>query len=224
MPLVARSRKISYGLPAAASFLLAGCGWFGENDKLPYYQLTPEQRAWAAIYQQETTWRFRSEATGYERTYRIHNTVDKKQPNTKGKFSVEVAYYRQEMYAQIDRTDSAIVRPVYTSHPQDFLLQAQVESPTTYWDNIFFRLNWEGTSLALPMRELTTGHLALSPPYQLLPQATFNGHTYQNVVVYSVTQYPNTIKYPNTAEHICYTKDLGVVRYVEYSGEAWNRL
>jgi hypothetical protein len=184
--------------------------------------LSAEQRAWAAIYQDGNTWRFKSEANGYEQTYRIHNLENKKQGHSGGKFDVTAEYFGEELYAEVERTDSAYSRPRVNFHYRDLYVQAQTTQSNPNGQGRF-SLNWAGTVVPLAVDDFEKGSIVFAN-WQLVPQATYQGRTYQNVFVYTAPRLPLQLQGPNHAAQIYYTKQDGVIRFVEFSGQVWNRL
>lgn len=161
-----------------------------QKDKVaPYQQLTPEERAWAAPYQADTEWRFRS-SRGTERIYRVQSFSDEKQAllDRDGKAEAYVDVLQASFY----RTD--------TTHLGASLLLTGRAAASTLSPA---RFSFEKCFIDLPMDELAKQR-PLPTGFVLLPQLNTSVRTYQDVLHYHQTQYFTVDMY--------YSKDLGVVR------------
>ena len=174
----------------------------GACDKeVPYYQLTAEQRAWAAPYKPDTEWRFRS-SRGAERAYRVQLFSDKKEkmPGPNGK---------PESYTDI--VSATFYRPDSITKPSGLFTLAAPSGPKA--------VPLARVSLAMGFMELPIQAIAAQQPlpagYELLPQLTTSTHTYSNVLHYRYTQ-------PVVGE-LFYSQGQGVVRFVE-KAIVWDRL
>ncbi|QIX60265.1 hypothetical protein FY528_00880 [Hymenobacter lutimineralis] len=216
-------QKSAAALSVAVALALSGCGWFGESEEnLPHFKLTEFQKQWAAPYQKGAEWKFRSQQTGYVRTYVVEQYKHQEHKMGPGGWTLEKTHYREEIDALLVRKDSTFVLPgafLYT-----FALTAQVDegysgySHSAGYSNIGqCKVQGFGVSMSLPLRELETGQLALSPPYSLLPQLTLNGRTYQRVI----SRIPTT-PMPDAGRQVLYTQAEGVLQFEEL-GQVWVR-
>ena len=182
----------------SATLALSAC----QNDKVaPYQQLTPEERAWAAPYQADTEWRFRG-SRGTERIYRMQSFSDEKQALLDRDGKAE---------AYVDVLQASFYRADTVASPRAALLLTGRAATSTVSPA---RFSFENCFVDLPVDELAKQR-PLPTGFTLLPQFTTSTRTYQNVLHYHQTQYFTADLY--------YSKELGVVRYVE-KGITWDRL
>lgn len=223
LPRSFKLQKPAAALSIVAALALSGCGWFGESEEnLPHFKLTDSQKTWAAPYQPGTEWKFRSQQTGYVRTYVVEQYKHQEHKQGPGGWTLEKTHYREEIGALLVRKDSTFVLPgafLYT-----FALAAQVDEGYSGYSHSarFSRepqclIQGFNTSMALPMQELATGQAVLSPPYTLLPQLTLNERTYQRVISH-VPAPPM----PDAGRQTLYTQAEGMLQFEEL-GQVWVR-
>ncbi|GAA4374641.1 hypothetical protein GCM10023186_06250 [Hymenobacter koreensis] len=212
-------------LSTTASLVLSGCGngFFPEMDdkELPHYKLAATEQAWVTPYQVGTEWRFRN-AAGYVRRYQVKGFSDRVLPGIPTN-SFSVQYYQQEAGARLERVDSAFYqRPDGYKHAATFTISAAADFQNQPLP-LTARLEWGLAKLPLPIAEVNSRQ-TLPTGVLLLPEAVFAGRTHQNVLVY-----PNLQAQPGEkleawmVTSIYYTKELGVVRFVEANGTVWDR-
>jgi hypothetical protein len=210
-------------LPALAATLLTGCGsgLFPEPEaqELPQYQLSAAEQAWAAPYRLGEEWRFRN-AAGYERRYQVKGLADQQLPGMVPG-TQRVGYYQQGLGARLERVDSAYVeRPEQGRYQATFSLTAAV--PTMPTKPLAAQLSWGAVQLSLPAAALEQQQ-ALPVDVRLLPTITLGNQPYQNVLEYTSLQ-TSAARVPAwQVQRVYYTKENGVVRFVEANGTVWDR-
>lgn len=198
-------------LTAALSLLTAGCKKACDGDNLPQYTLTAGQRAWSDPFEENAVWRFRNEATGYERSYRVTKFQAERIGNG-AKLSVCPNYYQEYVFADLERTDSTFTGSARRIN------HLQLTSPNAGSTDGDF-LEWgAATNFYLPIDEAEDGRQVLLP-------ATFGGRYYPAVLVCTRNLAPQpTVSYPATSLRLFLTKAEGVIRFEERGGNIWNRL
>lgn len=210
-------------LPTAlAAVLLPGCGMgvFPEPDgqELPEYRLSPADQAWAAPYRLGEEWRFRN-AAGYERRYQVKGLAEQELPGLAAG-SRRVSYRQQGLGARLERIDSGYVaRPTAARYLASFSLQAAVPAAA---QPLQAQLRWGPTELLLPAAAVDA-HQPLPADVRLLPASTLGTRTYQNVLEYT-SLLTSAARVPaGQLRQVYYTKENGVVRFVEADGTVWDR-
>jgi hypothetical protein len=212
-------------LPAAllAALVLPGCGTglFPEpaEQELPQYALSAADQAWATPYRLGEEWRFRN-AAGYERRYQVKGLADQQLPGLRAG-TQRVGYYQQGLSARLARVDSGYVsRATVGNYQASFSLTAAV--PGGAPQPLTADLNWGLTHLSLPAAALDARQ-ALPVDVRLLPTVTLGNRSYQNVLEYSSLQ-TSAARVPAwQVQRLYYTKENGVVRFVEAGGTVWDR-
>ncbi|RAK65088.1 hypothetical protein DLM85_16215 [Hymenobacter edaphi] len=204
----------------AAGLLLPGCGSGlfpePESQELPVYQVSQAEQVWATPYRLGEEWRFRN-AAGYERRYQVKGLADQQLPGI-ALGSQRVQYYRQGLSARLERVDSGYVaRPDQDKYLATFSMKAAVPKTT---ELLTVELTWGPSRLQLPA---TAQPAALPADVRLLPTATLGTRQYQNVWEYT-SLLTSAARVPAGAvRQVYYTKENGVVRFVEANGTVWDR-
>jgi hypothetical protein len=187
--------------------LLSNCSKICEEDNLPHYTLTADQRTWMAPYPQDAVLRF-TNASGYVRTYRV-TKAENASIRTGGSKNSFCATYDVEYYTvRLERTDSlGLNRGLY-----DLALGA-TKDPAP----VKARMQWAGSEFPLPLAEVENGQRVLGP-------ATLAGRTYQHVLdlTYVELSVPHTRAW--AIKRLFLTKAEGVIRFEERGGTVWDRL
>jgi hypothetical protein len=209
-------RYPSLGLLLATLVLLVSCDEVCEKDKLPQYNLSTGQREWAAAYAENTVLRFHN-ASGYERRYRVSKVSDESEGKGGGKSSFCPNYYVQTLTASIERTDSTGI-PLTL---QQFGATGQNLGPNESYNA---GLSWGGAYFSLPIGEVESGQPLPAGDCRLLPQATFAGRTYNNVLEGTVNSFYAMSLPPTGVLRIFITKADGVIRFETKAGTIWDRV
>ena len=200
-------------LPAVFLLLTTGCKKACDGDNLPQYTLTAGQRAWGAPFAENAVWRFRNEATGYERTYRVTKfRAESIGSGGAAKISVCPSYYQDYVFADLERTDSTFTG----SAKQIYHLQLTAPNAGNTTGDF---LQWgPAAAFYLPIDATESGQQVLLP-------ATFGGRSYPAVLECTRNTAPQpTVPYPATSVRLFLTKAEGLVRFEERGGNVWNRL
>ncbi|GAB2969008.1 hypothetical protein GCM10027048_44690 [Hymenobacter coalescens] len=213
-------------LPAAlvASLLLPGCGTGlfpePEQPELPQYQLNAAEQAWAAPYRLGEEWRFRN-ANGYERRYQVKGLSDQQLPGlTPG--TQRVGYFQQGLGARLERVDSAYVaRPEQQRYQATFTMTAGVAAKTAAVP-MSAELAWGPARLLLPVAQVNAQQ-PLPVDVRLLPSITLGTRAYQNILEYTSLQTSAAHLPAWQVQRVYYSKENGVVRFVEAGGTVWDR-
>ncbi|MCC3157535.1 hypothetical protein LJ737_09810 [Hymenobacter sp. 15J16-1T3B] len=204
----------------AAVLLLPGCGTGlfpePEGQETPEYQISQAEQAWATPYRLGDEWRFRN-AAGYERRYQVKGLADQQLPGMAAG-SQRVQYYRQGLSARLERVDSGYVaRPGQQQYLAQFSMKAAVPKSA---EPLTVELTWGPSQLRLPAAAQPG---ALPADVRLLPAATLGTRQYQNVWEYT-SLLTSAARVPAGAvRQVYYTKENGVVRFVEANGTVWDR-
>ena len=209
-------------LPAAlaAVLLLPGCGTGlfpePEDQELPAYGFEAAEQAWATPYRLGEEWRFRN-AQGYERRYQVKGLADQQlsglAPGTQ-----RVAYYRQGLSARLERVDSGYVeRPLRERYLATFSLKAAVPKAA---EPLLAELTWGPSQLRLPT---TAPAQELPADVRLLPTASLGPREYHNVWEYTSLLTSASRPVAGQLRQVYYSKENGVVRFIEADGTVWDR-
>ncbi|KAA9338164.1 hypothetical protein F0P96_04770 [Hymenobacter busanensis] len=218
-------RRASLLLALTSSLALSGCGngFFPDMDdeELPHYTLSAQEQAWVTPYRLGEEWRFRN-AAGYERRYQVRGLTDRTWPGHPAGSSM-MQYYQQEVGARVERVDSA-----YDQRADQYKFAAtMVVGAAIKFEAqplpLMARFEWGSTALALPVAEVNSMR-PLPAGVRLLPAATFGSQTYQNVLEYTNLQ-PRADQplAPWVTTRLYYSREQGVVRFVEADGTVWDR-
>lgn len=209
-------------LPAALAtvLLLPGCGTglFPEPDgqELPEYQFSQTEQSWAAPYRLGEEWRFRN-AQGYERRYQVKGLSDQ-QLSGMAPGSQRVAYYRQGLSARLERVDSGYValdrRGQYLA---TFSLKAAVPKAA---EPLTAELTWGPAQLRLPTAAPAQ---ELPADVRLLPTVSLGSRVYQNIWEYTSLLTSASRPAAGQVRQMYYSKENGVVRFIEADGTVWDR-
>lgn len=204
----------------AAVLLLPGCGTglFPEPDtqELPQYRISQSEQAWATPYRLGEEWRFRN-AAGYERRYQVKGLADQQLPGLALE-SQRVTYYRQGLSARLERIDSGYVaRAAQAQFLVTFSIKAAVPRAA---EGLTAELTWGPAHLRLPTDAQPQD---LPVDAHLLPTATLGQREYQNVWEYTSLLTSAARTAPGQPLRLYYTKDNGVVRFIEADGTVWDR-
>ncbi|MCC3156478.1 hypothetical protein LJ737_04470 [Hymenobacter sp. 15J16-1T3B] len=212
MPLVPSSRLFLTGAAVAClAISVSSCG----GKDAPEYKFTAEQRAWADPYAKGSVWAFRNRR-GAERRYQVTELKEKKRGYA-GK-SFEVQYWYHTVDATLWRQDSTSSSGSAGKYVITF---AQTSEPSygTPTEQTHCSLTWT-REFYLPA-DLVNQQFPLPATFRLLPQATFGGRTYTDVL--ECTPYPEATRLAWRITKLYYTKGDGVVGFVEEGGDTWER-
>ncbi|TLM90105.1 hypothetical protein [Hymenobacter jeollabukensis] len=204
----------------AAVLLLPGCGSGlfpePESSEIPEYQISQAEQAWATPYRLGEEWRFR-DAAGYERRYQVKGLADQ-QLSGMAAGSQRVAYYRQGLSARLERVDSGYValdrRGQYLA---SFSLKAAVPKAA---EPLTAELTWGPAQLRLPAAAAAQ---ELPADVRLLPTASLGSRVYQNIWEYTSLLTSASRPAAGQLRQLYYSKENGVVRFVEADGTVWDR-
>ncbi|KUG06983.1 hypothetical protein [Solirubrum puertoriconensis] len=189
-----------------------------ESEEPTHYTLSQQEQAWTTPYRLGEEWRFVNQA-GYERRYQVKGLSDKDQPGMASK-GARVQYYQQEVGTRLERVDSAYYeRADAARFAASFTLGAAAGQQP-----LEAALQWGNLQLPLPVAELENQQ-TLPAGVRLLPSLTAGGRIFNNVLEYPTLQpAANQAAAAWQVQRVYYTKEYGVVRFVEAGGTVWDRL
>ncbi|UYZ59390.1 hypothetical protein [Hymenobacter latericus] len=206
--------------PLMLTLLLSACDGAlpgAESDEPTHYVLSQQEQAWVAPYRLGEEWRFANQA-GYERRYQVKGLSDKSQPGMASK-GARVQFYQQEVGTRLERVDSAY----YERRNAGQFAAAFTLGAAAGPQPLEAALQWGNLQLPLPVAELESQQ-ALPPNVRLLPSLAVGGRTFSNVLEYPALQPAASQAVPAwQVQRVYYTKEYGVVRFVEAGGTVWDR-
>lgn len=189
-----------------ALLLLAGCGDCGDDD-VPHYTLTPAERAWLDPYPKDAVLRFRSDRTGYERTYRVTETKLYSQGYSgKGLCNVYQQEWGDVALTRTDSSGAALRYPMCSLA----LKSTNGDKPVTA------TLYWGPSYAEIPIAGVESGQVQPGP-------ALLGGRTFQQVVVLNASPSTSPVLTPHSLTTLYLSKAEGVVGFGERNGTFWTR-
>ncbi|WP_400194025.1 hypothetical protein [Hymenobacter sp. B81] len=207
---------------------LSSCKDADNSESAPHFKFTDAQKVWAAPYQKPDVWVFR-DSTVNERRYQPVNggfqEISVGEANSRN-----ILYYREAFQALLQRTDSTFQVGIdpdskLPKYRFQVLMASSVDPNLRRHDETFqLGLDWSNTIFYVPVEQFEAG-TALPAGWRLLPQITFFGTTYQNVLEYTAPV-PTPPARPTSwdAVRVYYTKARGVIRFEERGGKTWDRM